>query len=450
MYNREFRLRAWNALRGRWNVFYPIMLLSVVFADAFGLKIIYVNFFSRTLPLPMKMLGQQVTYGLPIPYGIGCVLAGIALAFTLCGMAINTGEYRLSKAVADHNELRAGMLFPRNVFFKALAMNLLQYLLIALGSMFFVIPGIVFACNYAMANYLLANDPTLGPIEVLRKSREMMYGKRLAFFSLQMSFLPWALGIYLVLSATASAIANLTWQGDVIYSIVSWTTTAFLLGYMRVTSFYFFRECESAAGAGFTRNAWTARDNSAETNIPNPEKEAREQAAREAEQRRANEAAAEALYYRYSCSHNALAAAGELDRYRALELSEYRENVLRTQYGRELMIRFDSDPGVFDRLIDLCEEYAMDGLIDRTIARLYRYDREQNIPPEQLLSMVASAITALSVGAFSEDPGFAARKRTDLLKLADSVRAGHIETAPEGPWRDRYREICDLCGIEEA
>lgn len=78
-----------------------------------------------------------------------------------------------------------------NSFLYAAGTQLLISLLVFLWSLLFIIPGIVAACSYALSLYILADEPDLTPIEVLRKSRTLMKGHRLEYFWLTCRFTGW-------------------------------------------------------------------------------------------------------------------------------------------------------------------------------------------------------------------------------------------------------------------
>ena len=72
-------------------------------------------------------------------------------------------------------------------------LGLLQGLFIVLWSFLFIIPGIIAALAYSQAFYIMADDPTIKPMDALKKSREMMDGYKWDLFLLGLSFIGWAL-----------------------------------------------------------------------------------------------------------------------------------------------------------------------------------------------------------------------------------------------------------------
>lgn len=433
------RAQAWKALRENMKVLFPLMLLSVILADGFGIKLIYQYLFSQEIDLPFNYWGEQLTLKFAMPVGFGRVLVVAAFAFSLIGLYTSVGEHIIACKILRGDKYGVKDLFPSGVFGKAILMNVVQYLLIALGSMLFIVPGIVLACSYAESNYLLANDPSLGPIEALRKSRSHMQGKKLMLFVYIIGFIPWILIRSLVMELVFQMVGNMGWTGDLIYTIISWALTGVLLAYLRIGMVRFFNEIA----------AIPAFDPEAEAKRAAEEVEA-ERAAAEEERKREEKNAqlAEYLYYENGCSRERLNRNGLLERYEKLGLSQYRENYLREAYARELMQRFDSDPNTINDIVSLCREYAMDNLADRAIARIQRYAREGLIPQMQVLDMAKQMLGMLHSGAFSENPGFAARKQTDILNIAESIHEKAADLDPDGEWLPVYNEICDMCGIE--
>ena len=67
-------------------------------------------------------------------------------------------------------------------------------MLIAFGILFWtIIRLIMLAFDYAMVGYLVADRADLSPRQILRASKQIMYGNRLRFFMLQLSFFGWAI-----------------------------------------------------------------------------------------------------------------------------------------------------------------------------------------------------------------------------------------------------------------
>lgn len=78
-------------------------------------------------------------------------------------------------------------------FLSSILLSLLTGLLIFLWMLLFIIPGIIKAYAYAMAPYILAENPTISITEALDESQEMMKGHKMDLFILGLSFIGWVL-----------------------------------------------------------------------------------------------------------------------------------------------------------------------------------------------------------------------------------------------------------------
>ena len=62
-----------------------------------------------------------------------------------------------------------------------------------LWALLFIIPGIVASYRYALAPYLMAENPDIGVMEAIARSKELMRGNKGRLFCLQFSFIGWYL-----------------------------------------------------------------------------------------------------------------------------------------------------------------------------------------------------------------------------------------------------------------
>ena len=66
-------------------------------------------------------------------------------------------------------------------------------LLTFLWSLLFIVPGIIASYRYALAPYLMAENPDMGVMEAIARSKELMNGSKWRLFCLQLSFIGWSL-----------------------------------------------------------------------------------------------------------------------------------------------------------------------------------------------------------------------------------------------------------------
>lgn len=78
-------------------------------------------------------------------------------------------------------------------FWIAFKVSFLTGLYTFLWSLLFVIPGIVKAFSYSMAQYIIAENPNMGANEAITLSRKMMNGHKMEAFVLGLSFILWFL-----------------------------------------------------------------------------------------------------------------------------------------------------------------------------------------------------------------------------------------------------------------
>lgn len=89
---------------------------------------------------------------------------------------------------ASTNDLAIGYRQPHVV--RNFIQLLLMTVFLILWSLLFLVPGIVKSYSYAMVPYLLA-DPSVETEDVITLSRQLMDGKKMDLFVLQLSFIGW-------------------------------------------------------------------------------------------------------------------------------------------------------------------------------------------------------------------------------------------------------------------
>ncbi len=119
--------------------------------------------------------------------GVGVIFLGYPIAFgvDICVyMNMVRGE---SPAIE--------MIFEpfKKFYWKAIGIILLQSILIALWSLLLFVPGIIKACSYSQALYILNENPEMGVVDCITASRQMMEGHKMEYFILGLSFIPWLL-----------------------------------------------------------------------------------------------------------------------------------------------------------------------------------------------------------------------------------------------------------------
>ena len=107
-------------------------------------------------------------------------------------------------AIARNEEAEFGMLFSgfKN-YGKTLGLFLLMMLLIVIGTLLLIVPGIILALMFGLAFFILADNPNIGVVDALKKSKAMMDGYKGKLFLLTLCFLGLILLAFLILVGIA-------------------------------------------------------------------------------------------------------------------------------------------------------------------------------------------------------------------------------------------------------
>ena len=128
-----------------------------------------------------------------------------ALITFFIGGAIELGYCRFNKNLINGTDPKFSDLFSRmNIFWKALGLRLVIAFFTLLWAILLIIPGIIAALSYSMAFYIMEENPSMGILDAIQQSKEMMRGNKWRLFCLGISFIGW-----LILSALTLGIGLL-------------------------------------------------------------------------------------------------------------------------------------------------------------------------------------------------------------------------------------------------
>lgn len=162
--------------------------------------------------------------------GTGALLIFVSVLLALYNLVVNYGYISYSLGVIRNEQPGYGELFSRFYLAgKIILAQLLTSCLVFLWSLLFVIPGIVAAYRYSLVPYLLIDDPDRPVLDALRRSRELMQGRKWELFTLELSFLLWIMGMSFL-----STLAGLL--SPILSEIVVLACNVFLTPYMQFTT----------------------------------------------------------------------------------------------------------------------------------------------------------------------------------------------------------------------
>lgn len=188
-----YREQARYALRGNWGKSILVCLLAALLgADTFMVGVEN-RMNSDTLERFRHMMDTEVfRFFLLIMIGISSIITVYTILVFIIGGAIEMGQITFFTGLVERRRVAVSDLFSQfHLFGKALGLRIVTTFFVSLWSMLFVIPGIVAAFRYAMAPYIMAENPDVGIMEAIDLSKEMMRGNKGRLFWLMLSFIGW-------------------------------------------------------------------------------------------------------------------------------------------------------------------------------------------------------------------------------------------------------------------
>jgi Predicted integral membrane protein len=198
---KELRQRAWNALKGRyWWTVLAALLAWLFGAVSMGATSEAANKGSDAMNGTAEATTKIEAYLHTLPNGavitimfLVLTVLLIAIAMSIISSSIRLGYCRFNMDLfTDVGKPTMHLLFSRlNIIWKALWMDILMGLLIGVGCLLFIVPGIILGLAYSQADYILAENPDLKAVDAMKKSRMMMKGNKWSLFCLGLSFIGW-------------------------------------------------------------------------------------------------------------------------------------------------------------------------------------------------------------------------------------------------------------------
>ena len=194
--NGDLTAQARALLRGNWGLPIGFSLLLGLLGGAAGF-IPYVGFIASLILAGAFELGGVVFY-ITFVRGGNCELGMLFAGFKVFGKAL--GAYLLRALFIFLWMLPACAVLIAGVIGIAIvahrgdeAMMVLLVAVLGMGVMVLMIPAAIAILSYSQTFYLLADDPLLGPLEAIRRSKEIMRGYRGKLGYLWLRFFGWGL-----------------------------------------------------------------------------------------------------------------------------------------------------------------------------------------------------------------------------------------------------------------
>ena len=172
---KDYKNAALAALNGKWA---PAVICSVVYV---------------ILTMAVSMSSAFADENSPTGIFIVSLLLQFVLSFIVT-MPAGLGYYNAHKElfVSGDDKMTSNMFkIGFGNWFRNVWAMLLYGVVVFIGFIFLIVPGVVIAIGCSLAPYLIVDNPELSAAETLKLSWKMMKGHKWQFFVLSLSFIGW-------------------------------------------------------------------------------------------------------------------------------------------------------------------------------------------------------------------------------------------------------------------
>ena len=106
-------------------------------------------------------------------------------------MSIGMCRFSLNYAYEDKNPELKDIFSGFSVILKAIGLSIMVGIIVIVGTVLLIVPGIIFSFMFSQCYYILADDNSKSMIQCLKESAAMMKGYKFEYFILSLSFLGW-------------------------------------------------------------------------------------------------------------------------------------------------------------------------------------------------------------------------------------------------------------------
>lgn len=169
MTRKELKTRAKQQLKGNWWTSIGVLLIVAVITG-------FLSFLSTRYDggIWTNTLLCIVTFLIITPLGLGQSIFFLKLA--------KNKEGKCSDVFLGYKN-----------FLKVIGVSILIEIIVCIGFIVLIVPGIILSIMYSQAYYILAENPSIGIVKCLKESRLMMRGQKWNYFVLMLSFILWGI-----------------------------------------------------------------------------------------------------------------------------------------------------------------------------------------------------------------------------------------------------------------
>ena len=180
----ELKTNAKSSLQGKWGE--AILLMIIMGAIFFAISC--VSMIGGGTATYLSTLNNDSGASMGFAQILSYILQIIASA------TLTLGSVSFYLKLSRNEAVTFKELFSKaNLWLLFIGVSIMTAIFTTLWSLLFIIPGIIATYRYAMVNYIMIDNPELGVLGSIRRSKEIMYGHKLDYFVLQLSFIGWLL-----------------------------------------------------------------------------------------------------------------------------------------------------------------------------------------------------------------------------------------------------------------
>lgn len=141
-----------------------------------------------TVVLIFSIISSLSSLLIGIIYDNNVFKEGISFIITcFFGLGYVSYFYKISK----EENVEVNELWKNNNFLSYFTATILYNLFVVIGTILFIIPGIIAALKYSMVYYVILDNPNIDVVEALKESKRIMNGHKMELFKLELSFIGW-------------------------------------------------------------------------------------------------------------------------------------------------------------------------------------------------------------------------------------------------------------------
>lgn len=187
---------------------------------------------------------QQVLSNLTVASAKWAILVALVILFYSIVVGFGYSAYALRRMRGEeggYEDLFSYFYLAAKIIW----MEILKCIFIYLWSLLLVFPAFIAYYRYRMAEYVLLDDPDISAMEAIRRSKQMMVGRKFELFIVDLSFIGWQILCTFVVSIVSGVFGALSIPSVIVTILALIADTAismYLTAYIKLTEagFYLF------------------------------------------------------------------------------------------------------------------------------------------------------------------------------------------------------------------